>query len=155
MKQPTRERALAGIQRNVAAELNVPLDPDNAAPLTVAAPSLAMPDYVAHRDGATEIGKLSAEAIVREFEAAAKGIETMGAELMERVRQCAAMTHDAFAVTEELKDVASRYREAAKRVFLQIEDCSLVTAEVSKVCGELKEKIIVFTNDPSAPSSST
>ena len=59
------------------------------------APALAIPDYVEHRDGVTEIGKLSAEAVVREYEAAAKDIETMGVELIERVRQCEAMTRDA------------------------------------------------------------
>jgi hypothetical protein len=102
-----------------------------------------MPDYVEHRDGATEIGKLSAEAVVREYEAAAKEIEAMGAELIERVTQCEAMARDAFAVTEELKEIAERYREEAKRVFVQIENCSLVTAEVRKTCTELKEKIAV------------
>ena len=91
--------------------------------------------------GATEIGKLSAEAVVREYEAAAKDIEAMGAELIERVKQCEAMTRDALEVTEELKDIAERYREEAKRVFLQIENCSLVMAEVRKTCTELKEKI--------------
>jgi hypothetical protein len=115
--------------------------PVNSAPPRVSARTLAMPDYVEHRDGATEIGKLSAEAVVREFEAAAKDIEAMGAELIERVKQCEAMTRDALAVTEELRETAERYREEAKRVFLQIEDCSLVTAEVRKICTELKEKI--------------
>src|SRR6202790_5131166 len=100
-------------------------------------------DYVEHRDGATEIGKLSAEAVVREYEAAAKEIEAMGAELVERVKQCEAMTRDALEVTEELKETAERYREEAKRVFVQIENCSLVTAEVRKTCTELKEKIAV------------
>jgi len=33
------------------------------------------------------------------------------------------------------------YREEAKRAFLQIENCSLVTAEVRKTCTELKDKI--------------
>jgi hypothetical protein len=115
--------------------------PVNLAPPRVAAPALTMPDYVEHRDGATEIGKLSAEAVVREYEAAAKDIEAVGAELIERVKQCDAMTRDAFAVTEELKETAARYREEAKRVFLQIESCSLMTAEVRKTCTELKEKI--------------
>ena len=100
-----------------------------------------MPDYVEHRDGATEIGKLSAEAVVREYEAAAKDIEAMGAELIEHVKQCEAMTRDALAVTEEMKETARRYREEAKRVFLQIENCSLMTAEVRKTCTELKERI--------------
>jgi hypothetical protein len=102
-----------------------------------------MPDYVEHREGATEIGKLSAEAVVREYEAAAKDIEAMGAELLERVKQCDAMTRDALAVTEELKETAERYREEAKRIFVQIENCSLMTAEVRKTCTELKEKIAV------------
>ena len=100
-------------------------------------------DYVEHRDGTTEIGKLSAEAVVREYEAAAKEIEAMGAKLIELVTQCEAMARDAFAVTEELKEIAERYREEAKRVFVQIENCSLVTAEVRKTCTELKEKIAV------------
>ena len=55
-----------------------------------------MPDYVEQNDGATEIGKLSAEAVVREYEAAAKDIEALGVELMEQARQCEAMTREAL-----------------------------------------------------------
>jgi hypothetical protein len=109
-------------------------------PPAVRSPNLAIPDYVEHRDGVTEIGKLSAEAVVRECEAAAKDIETMGAELIERVNLCEAMTRGAFAVTEEMKETA--HREEATRVFLEIENCSLVTAEVRKTCNELIEKIV-------------
>jgi chromatin segregation and condensation protein Rec8/ScpA/Scc1 (kleisin family) len=115
--------------------------PVNVAPPTVRAPTPSIPDYVEHCEGATEIGKLSAEAVVREYEAAAKEIEEMGAELIERVKQCEAMTRDALAVTEEMKDTAACYREEAKRIFLQIENCTLMTAEVRKTCTELKEKI--------------
>jgi pentose-5-phosphate-3-epimerase len=102
-----------------------------------------MPEYVEHHDGATEIGKLSAEAVVREFEAAAKDIETMGAELIERVKQCEAMTRDAFLVTEELKQTAARYREEAKNIFVQIENCSLLMAEVRTTCTALRDKIAI------------
>src|SRR5258705_2619755 len=73
--------------------------PINFGPPRVGAPSLSMPDYVEHRDGATEIGKLSAEAVVREYEAAAKDIEAISAELIDLVKQCEAMTLDALAVT--------------------------------------------------------
>jgi len=111
------------------------------APQRVRAPSIAIPDYVEHREEATEIGKLSAEAVVREYEAAAKDIEAMGAELIQRAKQCEAMTRDALAVTEEMKETAARYREEAKRVFLQIENCTVMTAEVRKTCIALKEKI--------------
>ena len=111
------------------------------APPRVRAPTIAIPDYVEHCEGATEIGKLSAEAVVREYETAAKDIEAMGAELIERVKQCEAMTREALTVTEEMKETAARYREEAKRIFLQIENCTRMTAEVRKTCIELKEKI--------------
>ena len=101
-----------------------------------------MPDYVEHRDGATEIGKLSAEAVVREYEAAAKDIEELGAELVGHVKRCEAMSRDALNVIEELKETAAKYREEAKRVFLHIENCSLVTAQVRKTCVEMRDKII-------------
>jgi len=101
----------------------------------------AMPDYVEHRDGATEIGKLSAEAVLREYEATAKEIESMGLELVERVKQCEAMTRDTLEVTVELKDIARRYREEAKRAFEHIESCSLMVAEARRTCNELKDKI--------------
>ena len=111
-------------------------------PPAVRSPNLAIPDYVEHLDGVTEVGKISAGAVVREYEAAAKDIETMGAQLIERVNQCEGMTRGALAVTEEMKETAARYREEAKRVFLEIENCSLVTAEVRKTCNELIEKIV-------------
>jgi hypothetical protein len=115
--------------------------PTDFAPLSVRAPDMAMPDYVEHRDGATEIGRLSAEAVVREYEAAAKDIEALGAELVERVKQCEAMSRDVLRVTDELKETANRYREEAKRVFVEIESCSKMTSEVSKICGELRDRI--------------
>ena len=150
MVQSINGRVLTDLERDLEAELrNRPpgqeLRSVNFAGPRVRAPALAMPDYVEHSEGATEIGKLSAEAIVREYEAAAKEIEAMGAELIERVKQCENMTRDALLVTEEMKETAARYREEAKRIFLQIESCSQVTAEVRKTCTELKERIATPT----------
>jgi hypothetical protein len=115
--------------------------PTEFAPPSVRAPDLGMPDYVEHSDGATEIGKLSAEAVVREYEAAAKDIEMLGDELTERAKQCEAMMRDALVVTDELKETAARYRAEAKRVFDQIESCSLLTAEVRKICEDMKDRL--------------
>jgi hypothetical protein len=110
-------------------------------PARTRTPTLSMPEYVEHREGTSEIGRLSAEAVVREYESAAKEIEAMGVELIERVKQCEAMTRDALAATKEMKETAKRYREEAKRIFLQIEDCSLMTEEVRKTCTALKARI--------------
>jgi len=134
---------LGNLEREIAAEIQKRQEPLRAFGMSteVDAPALATPDYVEHRDGTTEIGRLSAEAIVREYEVAAKDTEAMGNLLIERVKQCEAMTRDALAVTEELKEVAERYREEAKRVFTEIESCSQTTAEVRQTCVELSEKI--------------
>jgi predicted phage gp36 major capsid-like protein len=113
---------------------------------------MEMPDYVEHSEGATEIGRLSAAAIVREYEAAAKEIEAMSAELIHCAQRCEAMTRDALSARDELSKTAERYRAEAKRVFAQIEHCSVVTAEVRKTCGELMDKITVtFVNDGLQP----
>src|SRR5437868_585245 len=51
--------------------------------------------------------------------------------------------HDRSGLTvlDEMKETAARYREEAKRLFLEIENCSLVTAEVRETCTQLKKKI--------------
>jgi hypothetical protein len=131
------------MEREIEAEVRnrPPAHEPRALTPRVGSPDIAMPDYVEHRDGATEIGKLSAEGVVREYEAAAKEIEAMGGELTELVRQCETTARNALTVIDELKETAGRYREEAKRVFFQIENCSLVLAEVRKTCAELKGKI--------------
>ena len=144
MEQATIGRVLTDMEREIEAEFrNRPLARERHpfAVSRVGSPAIALPDYVEHRDGATEIGKLSAEAVVREYEAAAKEIEAIGVDLANLVKQCETTTRDALAVTEELQETAGRYREEAKRVFVQIENWSQVTAEVRKTCTELKEKI--------------
>ena len=103
---------------------------------------MAMPDYVEHSDGATEIGRLSAEAVVREYEAAAKDIEALGVELVEHVKQCEAMGRDVLqgdGRTEGNREPLSRRGQA--RLSLQIENCSKMTSEVRKICGELRDRI--------------
>lgn len=145
MAQPTNERFLTNMEREIQHEVRSrsPLnEPRTSNPVTpmVHAPA-TMPEYVEHRDGATEIGRLSAEAVVGEYEATAKEIESIGTELVERVKQCEAMMSEALGVTDELREVAERYRREAKRVFEQIESCSLMVAEARKTCTDLKDRI--------------
>jgi hypothetical protein len=47
-----------------------------------------------------------------------------------------------------MKETAARYREEAKRIFLQIENCTLMTSEVRKTCTELKERIAAPATAP-------
>ena len=152
MVEPTGGRVfnVVDLEREIEAQVrNTASSREQRSDQTVApTPILAMPEYVEHHDGATEIGKLSAEAVVREYEAAAKEIEAMGAELIERAKQCEAMTREALAAHHEMKETAARYREEAKRIFVEIENCSLMTAEVRKTCTELKGRIAAPATAP-------
>jgi hypothetical protein len=134
---------LVDVEEDIAAALKdrPPLrdpQPVDYAPPAVRAP---MPGYVEHRDGVNEVGKLSAEAVVREYEAAASEVEAMGNELKGRIEKLEATKAEAVAALGEIKETAARYRDEGKRVFLQIEDCSLMTAEVRATCDALKLKI--------------
>jgi len=104
-------------------------------------PKGPMPDYVEHREGVNRVGKLSAEAVVREYDAAVKEIEALGAELTEAAKKCEATVAGVHSMVNEIKELAANYREEGKRYFLQIEECSLMTSEVRTVCEALKKKI--------------
>ena len=104
--------------------------------------SIALPDYVEHQEGVSRVGALSAEAVVRDYETAAREIESMGAELIGAAKKCEAMTtevHDAIAF---MRDTAAAYREEAKKIFKRIEDCALFTQDVRKTCEEVKRRMV-------------
>ena len=108
-------------------------------------PKGSMPDYVEHKEGVNRVGKLTAEAIVREYDAAVKEIEALGAELTEAAKKCEATVAGVHSMVNEIKELAANFREEGKRYFLQIEECSLMTSEVRTVCENLKKKIAAST----------
>jgi hypothetical protein len=120
-------------------------DVANAAALPATrAPSLQsepMPDYVVHQDGVPRVGALSAEAVVRDYESAAKEIEAMGAELISAAQKCEAMTAEVHNAIAYMRDTAAAYREEAKKIFKRIEDCALFTEDVRKTCESVKRRI--------------
>ena len=104
-------------------------------------PKGPMPDYVEHREGVNLAGKLSTEVVVREYDAAVKEIEALGAELTEAAKKCEETVAGVHSMVNEIKELAASYREEGKRYFLQIEECSLMTSEVRIVCEALKKTI--------------
>jgi hypothetical protein len=111
---------------------------------SIKAPSVQsepMPDYVVHQNGVSRVGALSAEAVVRDYEAAAKEIEAMGAELIGAAQKCEAMTADVHTAIAYMRDTAAAYREDAKKIFKRIEDCALLTEDVRKTCETIKHRI--------------
>src|ERR1700747_1578201 len=104
--------------------------------------SIALPDYVEHQQGVSPAGALSAEAVVRDYETAAREIESMGAELIDAAKKCEAMTaevHDAIAF---MRDTAAAYREEAKKILKRIQACGVFTQDVRKTCVEVKRRMV-------------
>jgi signal transduction protein with GAF and PtsI domain len=108
-------------------------------PRTTLAPPV--PEYVSHRDDVSEIGKLSAEAIVKEYEETAQEIEAMGDVVREMVKRCDQLSTSASSMLKDIKSTAARYRKEGKRMFTEIEACSSAADEVRKMCESFRDKI--------------
>jgi len=119
-----------------------------ALPIRTARSVLAepLPDYVEHREGVSRVGALSAEAVVRDYEAAAKEIEAMGAELVSAARKCEEMTAEVHNAIAFMRDTAAAYREEAKKIFRRIEECALFTEDVRKTCETVKRRMMEDRN---------
>jgi hypothetical protein len=133
----TRPLDLAKLEADVAAAL--PALPVRPATL---GQSLPMPEYVAHQEGVSRVGQLAAEAVVRDYEAAAKEIEAMGTELIGAAKKCEAMTAEVHTAIAFMRDTAASYREEAKKIFKRIEDCALFTEDVRKTCETVKRRMM-------------
>jgi hypothetical protein len=117
------------------------------APRAAASP---VPEYVSHGEGVSEIGKLSAEAIVKEYEETAKEIEAIGEVVKDMVQRCEQLTTSATAMLKDIKTTAQRYRKEGKRMFNEIEACSTTTDEVRKLCESFRDKIVNKTAERAA-----
>jgi hypothetical protein len=82
---------------------------------------------------------VTAEAVTRELESAAKEIEAMGAELISAVKKWEAITTD---VNNVIRDAAEAYRQQGKKMFERIEESALFTEDVRKSCEDVKRRLI-------------
>ena len=133
----TKALDLAKLEADVAAAL--PALPLRTSPL---GQSLPMPEYVVHQEGVSRVGQLAAEAVVRDYEAAAKEMEAMGTELIGAAKKCEAMTAEVHTAIAFMRDTAASYREEAKKIFKRIEDCALFTEDVRKTCETVKRRMM-------------
>jgi|SRR6478735_8891203 uncharacterized protein YukE len=133
----TKALDLAQLEADVTSAL--PILPNRVAPSVQSEP---LPAYVEHREGVSRVGVLAAEAVVRDYEAAAKEIEAMGAELVSAAKRCEAMTADVHNAIAFMRDTAAAYREEAKKIFKRIEECALFTEDVRKTCETVKRRMM-------------
>jgi hypothetical protein len=100
-----------------------------------------MPAYVEHHADVDQIGKLTAEAVIAQYEGAVKALEAMGTTLIDCVNRAEKMAAGCKDAITYVQDTAQKYREEAKLIFDRIEQASVMTAEVRSVCDEMRKKI--------------
>lgn len=101
-----------------------------------------------------DIGKLSAAALQGEFEAAAKQIEQMAAEMLDAAKRCEAMVASVHEVAAYITATALHYRQEGQRHFEAIERNARLAEDVRRLCDDLNRRILA--GEPAArPAAST
>ena len=101
-------------------------------------PGVDMAKLEAEVTKVSRVGALTAEAVMQDYESAAKEIGAMGAEPISAAKKFEAMTTD---VQETIRDTAEAYRQEGKKIFERIEECALFTEDVRKTCEDVKHRI--------------
>jgi len=104
-------------------------------------PSLPMSPHVEHHADVDQIGKLSGEAVIAQYEGAVKALEAMGTTLIDCVQRAETMAAGCKDAIAYVQDTAQKYREEAKLIFDRIQQASVMTSEVMSVCDEMRKRI--------------
>lgn len=112
-------------------------------PVTTYAPKQEppIPSYVTHVEGATRAGMLSAAAVVAEYEATAREIEALGADLKKMEEHAQAAANTLGEALEQLRSAAAGYRTEAAAVFRQIEEMTAKASEARTMAMEMQAKV--------------
>ena len=87
------------------------------------------------------LGKMSADAVRAQYEAAAKSFEVMGEEVKDRINKLEASLAEGHASMKLLEEAATAIREQGKLAHMQIAEMSNVTKHINGMCVEVMKKV--------------
>jgi hypothetical protein len=82
--------------------------------------------------------EVTAEAVMRDYDSAAKEMEAFGVELIAAAKKCEAMIADA---RNTIRDTAEAYRQEGKKISGRIEECALLTGDIRRTCEDVKRRM--------------
>ena len=100
-----------------------------------------LPAYLTHDPEVTYVGRLTAEAVAIDYEAAAKAIDAMGKQLTELQQRMEAETQAIHSAILEVNMVAEKYRDEGLKAFKRIEACAKITQDVRDACEAMRHKL--------------
>jgi hypothetical protein len=136
-----RRRSQQPVDLDEAAQINGDLERDiqhllGSSRATRPAPAIPAP-VIDHED----IGKLSAEAVLSQYDQAAKSVEELGNEIKDRIRKLEAAMIEANNDLKLIADASQKIMEKGKQVYLQIEEASGVSKDIRDTCAEFVRRV--------------
>jgi len=91
--------------------------------------------------GEKDIGRLSAEAVLSQYEAAAVAVEGMGSEIKDRIKRLEDALVEADKDMKLVAEAAAAIREKGKLVYAQIEEASGLSKDIRDACADFRKKV--------------
>jgi len=88
-----------------------------------------------------DLGRMSADAVSAQYEAAASAFEEMGVEVTERVAKIGKALIECDKDLREIAEIAAQIRERGKHVQAQIEEASALSTDIRSAAIEVRRKL--------------
>jgi hypothetical protein len=88
-----------------------------------------------------DLGRMSAEAVLTQYEAAARAVQEMGDAVKVRVNNIAAALLEADEDMKQIAETAKSIMEKGKLVQAQIEEASALSNSIRSACIDFKKKV--------------
>lgn len=89
-----------------------------------------------------DIGRITAEAIKADHEAAAAALEALGTDIVDRVRRIEVLKFQSQEMLEEINRLADKHREAGLHHASQVESTATDLAEARQMIDEMRKKML-------------
>ena len=120
---------------------DLPLDIEQEIKKTVETNGSLPSEPITLDDHFNDLGRMSAEAVLTQWEAAAKAVEEMGHSVGERVKAIAASMLECDRDMKMITETAKAIRDKGKLVEAQIEEASALSGSIRAACDDFKKKV--------------
>ena len=88
-----------------------------------------------------DLGRMSAEAVLTQYEATARAVETMGNEVKEMVKKLGEALIECDVDMKHVAETAAAIREKGRHSQVLIEQVSALSTNIREACAEFKRKV--------------
>jgi predicted nucleic acid-binding Zn-ribbon protein len=100
-----------------------------------------LPPYVEHAQGIDALGKATAQAVILQYEAAAKSVESLAPEINEWTAALESALNDLHEASKYIQAAAQYFRDLGKNNFELIQRSHLAITSAREIADKMKEQI--------------